>query len=200
MAESGSSEGRKVELRLHLQASDDLRDLVGENLIAPDLRREFARRIFYLQMAPPEPIEVAQGDVDMATRDYLRNIEDVDSKVHMYVRPLRLVPEVGYADKEEKALVSLRFRLALTALEAEYLLATPFNGVDRHHAYALANLREEVIIPREGRSAAVEKIRRELGVYNPRARQRGVALDHKHYYYVSRPALRQYAVPSQQSQ
>lgn len=198
MTESGSSEGRKVELRLHLQASDALRELVGENLIAPDLRREFARRIFYLQMVSPKPVEVLQEDVDMATRDYLRNVEDVDSKVHMYIRPLRLVPEVGYADKEEKALVSLRFRLALTALEAEYLLAAPFNGTDRHHAYALANLRAEATIPKEERPAAIEKIRRELGVYNPRARQRGVALDHKHYYYMSRPAIRHYAVLQQE--
>lgn len=198
MTESASSEDKRVQLRLHLQASDDLRELVGENLIAPDLRREFARRIFYLQLATPQPVEMRQEEVEGVTREYLRNIEDVSSKVHMYVRPLRLAPELGYAERE-KAMVSLRFRLALTALEANYLLAPPFDIADRQHAFALTHIKEEAIVPAGERPAALEKIRRELGVYNPRARQRGVALDHKHYYYLNRPAIRHFHAPPPQA-
>lgn len=202
MTENVSSEERKVQLRLHLQASDDLRELIGENLIAPELRREFARRIFYLELATPAPVEVhigshsfASGEVDDQdlVRTYTRNIENVTSKVHMYVRPLRLAPEVGYAEREGVG-ASVRFRLALTALEASYLLAPPFNVVDRHHAYALAGLRNEVLIPDDERPEAIARIRRELGVFNPRARRTGIAPDHRNYYYVNRPAIRNRAI------
>ena len=202
MTESMPSDDRKVQLRLHLQASDDLRELVGENLILPELRREFARRIFYLELATPAPVEVhlntryaGQGGVhdDEIIRNYTRTIEDVSSKTHMYVRPLRLAPEVGYAEREGRG-ASLRFRLALTALEASQLLAPPFDAVERHHAYALAGLRSEALVPTEERAAAVEQIRRELGVYNPLARRTGLALDHRHYYYLNRPAIRRQLV------
>ena len=198
MTESLSSEERRVQLRLHLQASDDLRELVGENLISPELRREFARRIFYLELATPEPIErrlipQAYGADEIEGQDiltaYTRNIEDVQSKVHMYVRPLRLAPEVGYAEREGVG-VNLRFRLALTALDTSLLLAPPFDSVDSSRTYALAGLRNEALVPKEDRPAAVERIRRELGAYNPRARQAGVALDHRHYYYLNRPVVR----------
>lgn len=202
MTESASSEERKVQLRLHLQASNDLKELVGENLISPELRREFARRIFYLELATPEPIERRiiplpfgaegiEGQDDITA--YTRNIEDVTSKIHMYVRPLRLAPELGYGEREGVG-ANLRFRLALTALDASLLLAPPFDAVDPRRAYALAGLRDEALIPKEERPAAVDQIRRELGVYNPRARQTGLALDHRHYYYLNRPAVRSRAV------
>lgn len=197
MTERASSADNKVQLQLRFQASKDLQRLVGEHLILPELRREFARRVFYLTLAPPKPIEVAvdtsrvsriDPEMQETLRLYRQGIEDVTSKVHMYVRPLRLAPELGYAAREAAA-ASLRFRLSLGRAEAEHLLAPPFDQVPPERVYVASHLRDAVLIPSEERADALFAMRMELGVYNVDAQRIGRAPDHRYRYYVDRPSV-----------
>jgi hypothetical protein len=197
MSEHASSADKKVQLQLRFQASEDLRRLVGEYLILPDLRREFARRVFYLMLASPKPVEVAvdtsrisriDPDMQETLRQYRNGIEDITSKVHMYVRPLRLAPELGYAAQEGIS-ASLRFRLALSRVETDYLLARPFDQVPPEKVYVASQLRDEVLIPPEERADALYAMRMDLGVYSVNAQRLGRALDHQYHYYVDRPSV-----------
>lgn len=206
MTEIMPSTNRKIQLQLHLQASEDLRDMIGNNIIKEDLRREFARRIFYLQLATPGPVEVhvdpdrfnkIQLEDQEVIRDYTRNIEDIRSKVHMYVRPLHLAPEVGYLRHD--AGINLRFKLALSAIEASNLLAPPFDVIDRQQAYAVTSLPNRAILPSGDHEDALNAMRGELGAYDPVARRRGIAHDHRQHFYVSRPAIRMYPVESSET-
>jgi hypothetical protein len=197
MSERASPADNKVQLQLRFQASKDLQRLVGEHLILPDLRREFARRVFYLMLAPPKPIEVAvdtshisriDPDMQETLRLYRQGIEDITSKVHMYVRPLRLAPELGYAAQEAVS-ASLRFRLSLSQTEADRLLAPPFDQVPPSQVYAVSHLHDKVLVPPEERADALFAMRMELGVYSVDAQRLDRALDHRHHYYVDRPSV-----------
>lgn len=203
MTEILPSVEKKVQLHLQMQSSDGLKKLVGE-LIQPEIRRQFARRILYLVLRPQDPVEIAVnhdhvGAIDDETSkvigEYTKNIEDIKSKTHMYNRALHLAPEIGYykhANPDHG--INLRFKLALSAVEASHLFAPPFNAVDSDRAYIVTNLPGSILGPEEERAETLNDMRRKFGVMTNKSWQHERAPD---LYYVSRPTIKKRYVDPQ---
>ncbi len=179
-----SSDDRVVQLQLQLQASDELKNLMSE-LVQPSLRRDFARRVIYLALYVNPPVEVP---VDVNLSDYTKGIEDVTTKSQIYTKSLHLAPEIGmYQHPDSLHGINLRFKLALTALEAGRLLAYPFDEVDADNAYLITNVPGAILGDSEMRPSVLNHMRSRLAPAASSGRQGTRALD---AYYVSRPMVK----------
>lgn len=204
MTEILPSVEKRVQLYLQLQASDELKKVVGE-LIQPAIyddiqRRDIARRIFSLILHTDAPIiasidtdqeRLAGTEADEIIYKYTKLIED---KGHMYNRSLRLASEVGsYQHPDSSRGMNLRFKLALPPIEGGKLLTPPFDMIRRDRAYVIANLPSEILIPAEERGAALHRMRTSMGALARHNTQAIIAPD---MYYVSRPAIKRRSIDS----
>jgi hypothetical protein len=187
---------KKVQLQLQLQASDALKVLMGE-LVKPELRRDFARRAIYFALYADPPVEAIVDNnyadgldpiVSKEIADYTRNIEDVTSKTHMFNRALHLAPEVGYYAHDNPAHgINLRMKLAMSAIEAKYLLAPPFDEVDPEEAYIVTHMPRAILDNDETRPFMLNYIRRRFGTVSGDNGRQARAPD---LYHVSRPTIK----------
>lgn len=202
MTEILPSVEKKVQLHLQMQSSDGLKKLTGE-LVQPEIRRNFARGILYLVLRTEDPVELTvnndlvgaiDGEKSKVIVDYTKNIEDIKSKTHMYNRALHLAPEIGYyRHPNPDHGINLRFKLALSAIEARHLFSPPFDAVDSDRAYAVTNLPGSILGPESERSEILDDMRRKFGVMSNKDWQHDRAPD---LYYVSRPTIKKrYADP-----
>jgi hypothetical protein len=159
---------KKVQLQLQLQASDALKVLMSE-LVKPELRRDFARHAIYLALYTDPPVETPidndsldglSSEVGREVADYTKNIEDVSTKTHMFNRALHLAPEIGYYEHENHDHgVNLRFKLAVSAIEAKYLFAPPFDETDASGAYIVTHLPRVILDSDMSRSLRLSYMR-----------------------------------------
>jgi hypothetical protein len=195
MPELAPSVERKVQLQLQLQASDKLKELVSE-LITPERKREFAQRILYLILHTKYPVEMnvdpihataADNEMQRTIREYTSNIE---AGGRMYNRSLHVAPELGiyeFPHKEEG--MNLRFKLALPDIEANKLLAPPFDQVSSNHAFVVSHLPGHLLVPPDERNLPLRRMRRRLGSVIHQGNPGVTAPD---VYYVSRPTIKKW--------
>jgi hypothetical protein len=186
---------RKVQLQLQLQASDGLKELIGE-LIAPERKREFAQSILYLILHTKYPVEmnvdpihatVADNEMQRTVREYTSNIE---AGGRIYNRSLHVAPELGtYEFPHEEEGMNLRFKLALPDIEANKLLAPPFDQVSSNRAYVVSHLPNHLLIPSEERNLPLRRMRRRLGSTAHHGNPYVTAPDS---YYVSHPTIKKW--------
>jgi hypothetical protein len=197
MTELASSIERKVQLKLQLQASDGLKELVSE-VITPEHRREFAQRILYMILHTQYPVAMnvdpihatnIDNEMQRTVREYTSNIE---AGGRMYNRSLHVAPELGtYEFAHEEEGMNLRFKLALPDIEANKLLAPPFDQVSSSRAYVVSHLPNHLLLPTEDRSISIRRMRRRLGVAAHQGSQGTVAPD---VYYLSHPTIKKWAI------
>jgi hypothetical protein len=195
MTELASSVERKVQLQLQLQASGELKKLVSE-LITPDGKREFAQRILYLILHTKYPVEMnvdpihataADNEMQRTIREYTSNIE---AGGRMYNRSLHVAPELGiyeFPHKEEG--MNLRFKLALPDIEANKLLAPPFDQVSSNRAFVVSHLPDHLLVPPDERNLPLRRMRRRLGSMVHQGNPGVTAPD---VYYVNHPTIKKW--------
>lgn len=193
-SELESSDAGGVPLRLRFEGSSDLKEMVGE-LVKPELRREFARRSFYLYLRTPQSIEIP---VSYRNRDQITRVDDVVDSYHahlaakhkgrsVYANHLKLEPWMGRNDHPASQRgVILLFKLALEEYEKSQLTFTPFESLRQDDLHVAHYLNDNVTVPESDRHEAYGAVASAMGGNNPAIRQRGYAYDS---LYVTHPTI-----------
>jgi hypothetical protein len=126
--------------------------------------------------------------VSREVSDYTKNIEDVTTKTHMFNRALHLAPEIGYYEHERPEHgVNLRFKLAVSAIEAKYLFAAPFDETSADQAYVVTHLPRTILDDDESRPVMLKYMRRKFSAAASASGSQARAPD---LYHVSRPMIK----------
>jgi hypothetical protein len=185
---------------LRFTGSESLSDVIEHTLIKPELRREFARRSFYLFLRTEVPVDVESktDNIDrmMNGHDPLESYNAGIAQAHKghdlytnhYLLSSRVIGGIEYSTPRRG--VSLLFRLAISEYEKQRLLAPPFAGVTAGAVYVTHDIDEmwlgdNVLSSDDDRSRAFQDVRAGLGANHASIRERGYLPDN---YHVTHPA------------
>lgn len=184
---------------LRFTGSEALAHVVETALIKPELRREFARRSFYLYLRTEDPVEIQTRAKSVAAvlnghdplERYNAGISLPQRDHNLYTQRLPLSSRVigGAELPMPNRGINLLFRLAISEYEKERLLAPPFDEAMAGAMYVTRDieakwLAEDVLSDHAVQSQALDDMRAELGVKYASVRRRGYLLDN---YYVTHP-------------
>lgn len=184
---------------LRFMGSESLAHVVEKAFIKPELRREFARRSFYLYLRTEDVVGISTRvkSVEAVLRghdpleQYNIDISLPQRGHNLYSQHLPLSSQVigGAELPAPRRGINLLFRLAVSEHEKERLLAPPFDDAMAGAMYITRDidarwLPQDILSDQAIRSQALDDMRAELGIRYAPVRRRGYLLDS---YYVTHP-------------
>jgi len=183
-----------VRTQLRFTGSEALSDVVGNSLVKPELRREFARRSFYLYLRTETPVDVsyhygnADGPLHMMDPldEYNAGIAQRHKGQDLYTNHYDLSSRVigGAEYGEPHRGVSLLFQVVVGEYERQRLLSSPFQEAATGPLYVTHDIPEGWLKQSANRSVDYQRMRVRLGALDSDVVRRGYLADH---YYISRP-------------
>lgn len=174
-----------VPIQLRFEGSPDLKEVVG-SLVKPELRREFARRSFYLYLRTPQPVELPLSFHDINSLEradhtvdaYYAHLAVQHKGRSVYASHLKLAPLMGhYEHPAPQRGTSLLFQLALEEYEKQQVTSPPFESLRSEDLHVTHYLKDSVMIAECKRPEIYETIKSVMGANNPAVRRRGYAYD-----------------------
>lgn len=200
MKDSGMPHEPLIRSALRFTGSEALAAVVENTLINPELRREFARRSFYLFLRTETPVEVPhqKKSIDRMLNGFdplerynagiAQSHKGQDLYIHHYPLSSRVIGGAEYVVPNRG--LGLLFRLAIGEYEKQRLLAPPFNDVMAGGVFVTHEINEhwladDVLTANGVESQAMQNFRTNLGANHASIHDRGYLPDS---YYVTHPS------------
>lgn len=190
---------------LRFTGSESLAHVIETTFVKPELRREFARRSFYLYLRTEVPVAVptrsqstigilnGHDPLERYNAGVAQSHKDHDFYTHHYPLSSKIIGGVERPAPHRG--VNLLFRLAVSEYEKEQLLAPPFDSVMAGAMYVTHDieeqwLAEDVLQGEPPLSQAMGELRAQLGLGYASVRRRGYLLDNYHVTHPTAVVLR----------